>query len=69
MAADFEVHKDTKDEWYWTFQATNGKTICKSTDGYKNRLDCLHSIRIVKDLSPGASVFDMSSGSAKLVSV
>ena len=62
MACDFEMKKDAKDEWYWTFQAENGLTIAKSSESYKNRIDCLNSIRIVKEKSPSASVYDMTTG-------
>ena len=64
MAADFEVRKNTKSEWYWTFQADNNKTIAISSESYINRSDCLRSIRIVKDLAPKAPVYDMT-GTAK----
>lgn len=67
MAADFEVRKDNKGEWYWTFQADNNETIARSSESYINRRDCLHSIRIVKELSPNAPVFDMSSGSPAII--
>ena len=65
--ADFELRKDNKDQWYWTFQAENNKTIARSSESYFNRKDCLHSIYLVKTLAPAATVFDMSSGSAKVV--
>lgn len=60
MASDFDMKKDAKGEWYWVLNAANGKTICKSTDGYKNRQDCLHSIKIVRDLAGSAPVWDLS---------
>ena len=60
MAADFEVKKDSQGQWYWTFQAENNKTIAKSSESYINRGDCLHSIKIVKDLSPKCKVWDMT---------
>jgi uncharacterized protein YegP (UPF0339 family) len=58
MASDFDMKKDSKGEWYWVLNAANGQVICKSTDGYKNRQDCLHSIKIVRDLAPKAPVWD-----------
>ena len=58
--ADFEVKKDIQGEWYWTFQADNNKTIAKSSESYKNRTDCLHSIKLVKELSPNCTVYDMT---------
>jgi uncharacterized protein YegP (UPF0339 family) len=69
MSADFEVKKDTRGEWYWTFQAENNKVIARSSESYGNRGDCLHSIKLVKDLAPTCNVFDMSGDSPKIVSV
>jgi uncharacterized protein YegP (UPF0339 family) len=60
MAADFEVRKDDKGEWYWIFQADNGEPIAKSSESYINRSDCLHSIKIVKEKTPDAPVWDMT---------
>ncbi|MDQ3798664.1 MAG: DUF1508 domain-containing protein [Acidobacteriota bacterium] len=60
MAADFEVKKDSKNEWYWTLQADNNKTIARSSESYVTRNACLHSIRLVKELAPGCPVYDMT---------
>jgi uncharacterized protein YegP (UPF0339 family) len=65
--ADFDLKKDDKGEWYWTFQADNNKTIAKSSESYKNRGDCLHSIKLVKDLSPGCTVWDMTTKPISIV--
>lgn len=35
------IEKDSKGEWRWTRKATNGKTVGASTEGYKNKLDCI----------------------------
>jgi uncharacterized protein YegP (UPF0339 family) len=58
--ADFELKKDNQKQWYWTFQADNNKTIARSSESYVNRKDCLHSIKIVKDLASGCAVWDMT---------
>lgn len=58
--ADFELRKDNKDQWYWTFQADNNKTIARSSESYFNRKDCIHSIRLVKDLASACTVWDMT---------
>jgi uncharacterized protein YegP (UPF0339 family) len=62
MASDFDMKKDAKGEWYWVLNASNGEPIARSTDGYKNRQDCLHSIKIVRDLAK-APVWDLSGNS------
>jgi uncharacterized protein YegP (UPF0339 family) len=65
--ADFEVRKDKAGEWYWIFQAQNNKTIAKSSESYKNRTDCLHSIRLVKELAPSVLVWDMETQPISMV--
>ena len=67
MASDFDMKKASNGEWYWVLNASNGQVICKSTDGYKNRQDWLHSIKIVKDLAPTAPVWDLSGSTATKV--
>jgi len=56
MASDFDVKKDNQQQWYWVFNGKNGETIARSSEGYHNRQDCLHSIRIVKDMAADAPV-------------
>jgi len=58
--ADFDVKKDNKGEWYWTFQADNSKTIARSSESYVNRSDCLHAIKIVKEKAPSCTVWDLT---------
>lgn len=60
MAADFEVHLDNEKKWYWIFQAENNKKIARSSESYDKREDCLHSIKVIKDLCVASSVFDMT---------
>jgi uncharacterized protein len=42
------MYKDTKGEWRWTYEASNGKTIAVSSEGYKNRADCQRGIDLMK---------------------
>lgn len=37
--------------WRWSFLAPNGKTIAKSSEGYKDFSDCIKSIMTLKDVS------------------
>jgi len=60
MASDFDVKRDNQQQWYWVFNGKNGETIARSSEGYHNRQDCLHSIRIVKDMAADAPVWDLS---------
>ena len=36
-----EVYKDKKGEWRWKVKAANGKIVEASTEGYKNKEDCV----------------------------
>ncbi len=60
MAADFEVKKDGRGEYFWTLQADNNKVIARSSESYGSKRDCLRSIQIVKDKAPGCPVWDMT---------
>ena len=47
--AKYEVYKSiSSGEWYWRYKSKNGRTIARSTDGYKNKSDCEHSISLIK---------------------
>lgn len=36
-----------KTNWYWKVTADNGNIIGRSTEGYRNRLDCIHNAKIL----------------------
>jgi uncharacterized protein YegP (UPF0339 family) len=42
------LYKDTRGEYRWTYEASNGLTIAVSSEGYKKRSDCERSIEIMK---------------------
>lgn len=44
----FQVYQDVAGEWRWRLAAGNGRLIAASGEGYQNRQDCLHGIRLVK---------------------
>ena len=52
----FWMYKDNRNEWRWTYEASNGKTIAVSSEGYVKRTDCEHSVAIVK-ASSGSQVW------------
>lgn len=52
----FQIYTDSSGEWRWKFIAANGKTIAASSEGYKDRRDCLNGIRLIKE-SADADVF------------
>jgi uncharacterized protein YegP (UPF0339 family) len=66
--AKFWMTKDKVGEWRWALLADNNKTIAVSGEGYVRRDSCLDAITRVKRDAPGASVYDASESTAKLVS-
>ena len=47
----FWLYKDTRNEWRWTYEASNGKTIAVSSESYQKRSDCERGIEIMKGSS------------------
>jgi len=43
---NWKIYKDSADEWRWNVTAANGKTIAASSEGYKNRIDCVSNARV-----------------------
>ncbi len=37
----WEIYKDRAGEWRWTRTASNGKIVGSSSEGYKNKADCI----------------------------
>jgi len=52
----FEVYTDKAGEWRWRFRASNSKIIADSSEGYKEKSDCLHGIDLVKKEAPNAKI-------------
>ena len=53
--ANFEIYQDLQSDYRWRFQANNGKILAVSEEGFHNRLNCEHSIILLKQQSPKAS--------------
>ncbi|MBS1810773.1 MAG: DUF1508 domain-containing protein [Acidobacteria bacterium] len=53
--ANFEIYQDEEGDFRWRFQANNGKTLAVSGEGFHNRLNCEHSIILLKQQAPRAS--------------
>lgn len=41
----WEFYKDNADEWRWTRTASNGRIVGASSEGYKNKSDCIDNAR------------------------
>lgn len=53
--ANFEIYQDEQGDFRWRFLANNGKTLAISEEGFHNRLNCEHSIILLKQQAPRAS--------------
>jgi uncharacterized protein YegP (UPF0339 family) len=43
----FHVYKDRKNQYRWAFRAKNGKILADSSEGYKNKGDCMSAIQSI----------------------
>jgi len=41
----WEFYKDAKGEWRWRRTSANGKIVGASTEGYKNKIDCIENAK------------------------
>lgn len=41
MNDKWEFYKDARNEWRWRRTAPNGKIVGSSTEGYKNKSNCI----------------------------
>ena len=41
----WEFYKDAREEWRWRRTAPNGAIVGASSEGYKNRADCVANAR------------------------
>ena len=42
------IYRDNRNEWRWTYEASNGKTIAVSSESYVRKADCERGIEIMK---------------------
>ncbi len=45
MLDTWKFYQDARIEWRWTRTAPNGNKVGASTEGYKNRVDCVANAR------------------------
>ena len=50
----FVTFTDKAGEYRWRLEATNGKTIASSGEGYKDKRDRDHAIELIKNGANGA---------------
>jgi uncharacterized protein YegP (UPF0339 family) len=44
----FLKYQDTRHEWRWALVAANNRTLADSGEGYKNELDLMHAINLIR---------------------
>ncbi|UIJ45375.1 DUF1508 domain-containing protein [Sphingomonas cannabina] len=42
------MYRDHRGEWRWTYDASNGRTIAVSSEGYIKRVDCRRGISLMQ---------------------
>ncbi|HYE28342.1 MAG TPA: DUF1508 domain-containing protein [Allosphingosinicella sp.] len=42
------IYRDSRGEWRWRYDASNGRTIAVSSEGYVRKVDCERGIEIMK---------------------
>ncbi|MBH1671603.1 DUF1508 domain-containing protein [Stenotrophomonas maltophilia] len=45
-------------DWRWRLKADNGLIIATSGEGYRNKADCLHAIKLVMSATTATTVYD-----------
>lgn len=50
------IYRDNRNEWRWTYEASNGRTIAVSSEGYVHKADCQRGIDLLK-ASDGSPVW------------
>ncbi|HYD37986.1 MAG TPA: DUF1508 domain-containing protein [Allosphingosinicella sp.] len=49
----YEIYRTRfRREWRWRLRAANGRILCASGEGFRNRGDCLANIDLVKRSAP-----------------
>ena len=59
LRCKFVIYKGKNREWWWRFTAANGQIMAGSTEGYKNKQDCLTAINYVQEHA-GATIIQVT---------
>jgi uncharacterized protein len=54
----FEIDKDVRGEFRWSFKTPNNQAVAVSGEGYTSKQSCQHGIDLVKMHAAGASIDD-----------
>ena len=59
----FAIYKDAAGEWRWRLYAANVKLIANGGEGYKNKTDCIHGLRLVAAMASNADIWNVDTQS------
>lgn len=48
MANQIQLYKGRDNDWWWKFVHENGREIFRSSEGYRNRADAIHSVELAR---------------------
>jgi uncharacterized protein YegP (UPF0339 family) len=57
----FVTYTDKAGEFRWRLEATNGKSIATSGEGYKNKRDRDHAIELIRNGAAGSQIKEAES--------
>lgn len=56
---NFYIYKDAANEWRWFLMSANNRKIADGAEGYRNKADCIHGIRLIQQGSGSAGIFEV----------
>lgn len=56
--AQFEIYRDSAEEYRWRLRADNGNIVADSGQGYSRRTDCENGIEHVRNQAANADLVD-----------
>ncbi len=59
MAYQFEIFKDTREQYRWRFKAPNGEIVAQS-EGYMSKYGAQHGVGVLRQHAGGATVEDLT---------
>jgi uncharacterized protein YegP (UPF0339 family) len=60
VPAHFQLYKGKEGDWRWRLRVeNNGRIIADSAERYRNRMDCIHAIRLVAWVASTTYIWDM----------
>ena len=54
----FEIYQDGQGNFHWLFRASNGTILARSEEGFINKVNCEHSILLLKQQAAKAQSRD-----------